>query len=142
MSDPTSGNRWEPTGSSGAPETPVEHHGERTLAPPVPAAAASPQARTPRKKGLLAGMAAAVLFVGGLGGFGLGHALGGDDGEQGPTQVTPFGGQQGGQFQAPPGDDDGPDGDTSDGFDRQPPGQPGQQDASGSTGTTQDGSDT
>jgi hypothetical protein len=95
-----SGNRWEPTGET--PETPV---------PPAAAPAPAPTAAPPsgptwwtRTRAGVAGGAAAVLLVGGLGGFAVGRATAGPDDGPGIRQGGPAGFERDGDgFQGGPG---------------------------------------
>ena len=121
--DSASGNRWEPVPAN-RPTDPGPSEGPQpqadAAAQPAPApqptedaedtqAFAEPAApagrRSLRRKGLLAGVAAALFIGGGAGGFALGHAAAGES--TAPTGSDPFGHHSG-----PPGFGPGdPDGD-------------------------------
>ena len=120
-----SGNRWEPVGapSPEAPEAP------EPLEQPAPAVTR----RSRRETGLLAGLAAALLFGGGAVGYTVGHVTGASADDRQPVQQVPaFGrdgqtGPEGGQPPPPGSDGFGDHDDDHGGFD------PGQDD--GSSGT-------
>jgi hypothetical protein len=90
-----SGNRWEPVGAP-SPEAPE--------APAQPAPAVTRRSR--RETGLLAGLAAALLFGGGAVGYTVGHVTGASADDRQPVQQVPaFGDDDHGGFD--PGQDDG-----------------------------------
>ena len=134
MTESTSGNRWEP-GTDASAEPSTEATGQTTAVlpestdasptyAPVPAgdptgAPASDLWRRPsRSTTITAGVGAAALLVGGLIGFGIGHA-------QGDDSPTPgFGPRQGFRGQPPQGDFDGGSSDQQFGQQGQQFGQP------------------
>ncbi len=112
MSEETgSGNRWEPVGAP-SPEAPEPSE------QPAPAVTR----RSRRETGLLAGLAAALLFGGGGVGYTVGHVAGASADDRQPVQQTPAFGRD---SQPPPPGSDGHD--DHGGFD------PGQDDGSSST---------
>jgi hypothetical protein len=131
---PQSGSRWEPDTAPIAPVPPED--------PPEDVADPTPPSRVkPLGRGVLGAAAGALLVVGGLGGFALGHATGGGTDRVGLVDNQFPGGEGPGARLVPPGGhlDADHDGDGPPGL---PPGGDHDGDLDGDQGRDQSGGET